>query len=160
MIHSFSESLRTSHSGQIAIRPFFRCTSCRSHIVDHDRLFRPRSHQSQVKSLKRTGSRESRRHCLVQRLGSCYKGLESHLQTVLVPVMGPHRCSRYTCNDGALSLFQGGLLGQQRPCLHQPHPPSSSSRPLSQSFRAVSEQGPSCPDGSTVTGIRHRNFIL
>ena len=48
----FSESLRTAHSGQIAIRPFFPGTSCRSHVIDQYRLYCSRIHQSQIKSLK------------------------------------------------------------------------------------------------------------
>ena len=71
----------------------------------------------------------------------------------------PHRCSQYPQRRGAVPI-PGDLLGQQQPCLHQSPPPVSSAPPLSQSFQTASKQGPTVPDGSTVTGIRHRNFVL
>ena len=72
---------------------------------------------------------------------------ETPLQTILVLVLGPHRCSRYPQRRGAVPIPRG-LLGPQPPCRHQSHPPASLSPPLSQSFRTASEQGPSVPMGA------------
>ena len=142
-----------TRDGQIVIRPFFRGASCCSHAVDHVRPYSSRSHQSHIKSLKRTGGHETSNHCLVHVLGSCHK-VSKHISRqswylfwVAIVALGTH-------NDGALSLIQvsswtAAAMSASASFTSVVMSPVVSKFPDGVRARAK------CPDGSTVTGIRH-----
>ena len=98
-------------------------------------------------------------HCLIHLPGTRYQ-VSNHTSRqswhlFCVPIVAFN-----TRNDGALSLFQETFLDSSSHVCSSLLPSVLSSLPVVSKFPDGVRARAKFPDGSTVTGIRHHNFVL